>query len=238
MAANALRASRTPKEATRALYGPVFHTGRPISVYLASSSRVKGPSAARAAFALYWGRNNRRNSAFRFEGVQVEARASLFAVMAAVDEAPRDQSLIIYTPSQYAIRSFCYWAGDNETLGWPCAHADILQAIVSKISLRSAPLEFRWLAAATANVAMAAAHQMSRDLLERADDTAPMRVKMNEDIRAMDARDLPELDTSKVFSALPEIPAPTNAPEFDLSSDNIIDPDDKHRGRQRYDLTV
>ncbi|KAJ7182962.1 hypothetical protein C8R43DRAFT_865710, partial [Mycena crocata] len=128
-------------EALAHLYGPVTNSGRAVSVYIATSTKSKGFSA-RASFALYWGRNHHCNSAFGFEGAQIEARASLFAVLQAVSGAPRNQSLVIYTSSEYAIRSFCYWAGDNDMLGWPCKHADVLERVTLWIRARSAPVEF------------------------------------------------------------------------------------------------
>ncbi|KAJ7138735.1 hypothetical protein C8R43DRAFT_817886, partial [Mycena crocata] len=129
------------EESLNHLYGPVTSSGQPVSVYIGTSTKSKG-SSARASFALYWGRNHRRNSAFGFEGAQTDARASLFAVLKAVLAAPHNQSLVIYTSSEYAIRSFCYWAGDNEMLGWPCKNSDVLQRATLWIRARSAPIEF------------------------------------------------------------------------------------------------
>ncbi|KAJ7742341.1 hypothetical protein DFH07DRAFT_722120, partial [Mycena maculata] len=70
-----------------------------------------------------WGGNSPRNTAYILEGAQAEATASLFAVLVAVIDSRQDRTLIIYASSQYPIRSFCYWARDNTTLGWPCTHA-------------------------------------------------------------------------------------------------------------------
>ncbi|KAJ7699696.1 hypothetical protein B0H14DRAFT_2297662, partial [Mycena olivaceomarginata] len=61
------------------------------------------------------------------------------------------KSLIVYTSSQYAIRSFCFWAGDNETRGWSCANGDVLRDTVGWISRRRASVDFRWVAATSAN---------------------------------------------------------------------------------------
>ncbi|KAJ6483693.1 hypothetical protein DFH09DRAFT_949616, partial [Mycena vulgaris] len=135
---NALAASLTPEEALRCLYGPVTDSGRPVSVYIASSSKSKAGSS-RVALSLYWGDNNHRNAAYTFEGKQTDTRASLFAVLKAVVKAPHTQSLIIFTSSQYAIRAFCYWAGENSTLGWPCSHGDVLQIVAEQIHECTAP---------------------------------------------------------------------------------------------------
>ncbi|KAJ6587452.1 hypothetical protein DFH09DRAFT_853106, partial [Mycena vulgaris] len=91
-----------------------------------------------------------------------DARASLFAVLKAVIEAPRAQSLIIFTSSQYAIRFFCYWAGENSTLGWPCSHGDVLQIVAEQIRERTAPLEFRCVCSGADNCAMAAAKVLAK----------------------------------------------------------------------------
>ncbi|KAJ7740488.1 hypothetical protein DFH07DRAFT_688565, partial [Mycena maculata] len=145
MARDALTASLSTADASRLLYGRVTKSGRPTTVYLASSAKRKSSSAGSAIFAIYWGANSPRNTAYTFDGAQTEARASLFAILMAVIDSRQDQTLIIYTSSQYAIRCFCYWAGENAMLGWPCTHADVLQEATSRISLRSAPVEFRWL---------------------------------------------------------------------------------------------
>ncbi|KAJ7206243.1 hypothetical protein GGX14DRAFT_306566, partial [Mycena pura] len=127
------------QEACRRLYGPVLLLGRPLSVYLGSSS-----TKSNAAFALYWGPGNKWNRGRKFDGSQTEARSVLFAVLDAVLRCASDRTLIIHTSSEYAIRSFCYWAGDNATRGWCCLHADILRETAARIYRRRAPMEFRW----------------------------------------------------------------------------------------------
>jgi hypothetical protein len=42
------------------------------------------------------------------------------------------------------------------------------------------------------------------------------------------------LDQLKVFTALLEVPEPKLADPLQLSVDEIVDPEDKHRGPQRY----
>jgi hypothetical protein len=43
------------------------------------------------------------------------------------------------------------------------------------------------------------------------------------------------LDQLKVFTALPEVPEPKLVDPPRLSIDEIVDPEDKHRGRRRYE---
>ncbi|KAJ7081431.1 hypothetical protein C8R44DRAFT_530490, partial [Mycena epipterygia] len=148
-------------EVLRRLYGPVFCSGRPVSVYI-TSSLVSKSSSIHAAFSLYWGKNSCKNSAYQFEGKQTEARGSLVTVLKVVIEAPPNHSLIIFTASQYAIRSLCYWAGNNAVLGWPCAHGDILKVATDRIHERTAPLEFRCAKSGVGNAAMVAAKLLAK----------------------------------------------------------------------------
>ncbi|KAJ7115084.1 hypothetical protein C8R43DRAFT_826515, partial [Mycena crocata] len=156
LAKNALTAAQSPEQALRSLYGPVYRSGRPVSVYIGSSTSRKG-TASSAAFSLFWGVNSSRNSVSTFVGTQTEARCSLLAVLRAVIDSPKDNTLIIFTSSQYAIRSFCYWATDNATMGWPCAHADVLMEATTRIQCRPAPVEFRWVPHGKPNAALSAA---------------------------------------------------------------------------------
>ncbi|KAJ7689814.1 hypothetical protein B0H17DRAFT_854713, partial [Mycena rosella] len=127
-----------------------------------SSSKAKGTSGARAVFSLYWGAGSSRNAAFTFEGTQTDARASLFGVLKALSEATPDRSLTVLSSSQYAIRSFCYWAGDNATRGWPCVHSDVLIKATSLIHDRTAPVEFRWVSSGAENPGMQAAKCLAK----------------------------------------------------------------------------
>jgi ribonuclease HI len=231
LAANALKASVSAQEASRRLYGPIYKSGHPISVHIATSAKGKG--VADAAFALYWGANSKRNLARRFDGPQTQARASLFAVLKAVLDSPPDKALAIFTSSEYVIRSFCYWAGDNAIRGWVCTHADVLKETAALIFKRVAPIEFRCVPSASANEPMAAVMKMARDALKSSftltmhlGDPAP-RASIS------DTQPAHPLDVPKVFSALPEMPTPKARDIPSLSLEEIIDPDDNHRGRPR-----
>ncbi|KAJ7680743.1 hypothetical protein DFH06DRAFT_972944, partial [Mycena polygramma] len=159
LAADALSATLTPGEAVRRLYGPVTTASAPISVYCASSASSK---TGHTSFALYWGQDSPRNCAYRLEGKQSDARASLFAVLKAVMESKGHRTLVIFTSSQFAIRSFCYWAGTNANLGWSCAHSDVLKCATDMIREREAPVEFRCVYSQTVNASMTAAKQLAR----------------------------------------------------------------------------
>lgn len=40
---------------------------------------------------------------------------------------PPAQTTLLYSTSQYAIRSICYWGGQNHAEGWRCVNSDLLQ---------------------------------------------------------------------------------------------------------------
>lgn len=235
MAQDALIASVTPKDALRNLYGPVTKSGRPISVFIASSAEGKGSSTGCAAFSLYWGASSSRNMGYRFEGSQTSSRAALFAVLMAVTESATYRSLTIYTTSEYVIRSFCYWAGDNATRGWSCTHADVLKEATARISQRAAPIEFR-IPSASAIGDIASAQQLAKDARKSGETARTVELNNLASMpKAQTAQPGDEiLDTPKVFSAIPEMPIPKAREVPELSLDDIVDPDDTHRGRQRF----
>ncbi|KAJ7833878.1 hypothetical protein B0H14DRAFT_2227303, partial [Mycena olivaceomarginata] len=86
----------------------------------------------------------------------------IMAVLCAARDFPPNRSLTIYMSSQYAIRAFCYWAGDNETRGWSCANGNQLRDTTEWISRRRAPIEFRWLSAKEPNASMSAAKKAAK----------------------------------------------------------------------------
>ncbi|KAJ7162219.1 hypothetical protein C8R46DRAFT_817875, partial [Mycena filopes] len=105
----------------------------------------------RAAFALWRGRGSKWNQSYVVEGEATVNGAGVLAVLCAARDCPVDKSIIIYTSSEYIIRSFAYWAGDNETRGWYCANGDELRDAVEWIARRRASLEFRWVSSKTTN---------------------------------------------------------------------------------------
>ena len=52
---------------------------------------------------------------------------------------------MIFSDSEHAIRSLCYWAPKNAAMGWTCANGDILQDIVKVIKWRVAQTRFIWI---------------------------------------------------------------------------------------------
>ncbi|KAF8200025.1 hypothetical protein K438DRAFT_676580 [Mycena galopus ATCC 62051] len=132
-----LAAAVDPREAKNQLYGPVFVDSNPSAVYIGSSTKNRA-----SAFAVWRGPESKANKAYMVDGVSTDGLAGILAVLCAVQDCSRDKSLVIYTTSQYIIRSFCYWAGKNETMGWTCANGDTLSDAVALIAHRLAPLDF------------------------------------------------------------------------------------------------
>ncbi|KAJ6456012.1 hypothetical protein C8R47DRAFT_920404, partial [Mycena vitilis] len=144
------------EEATARLYGPVVKISEPIPVYIGTSCR-KG----KGAFALWRGTDSKWNKTFTLES-GTEARAAILAVLCAARDYLPERSLVVYMGSEYVIRSFCYWAGDNETRGWSCANGDELRDAVAWIARRSAPMEFRFVSSKTANTSLRAAKEAAK----------------------------------------------------------------------------
>ncbi|KAF7363667.1 RNA-directed DNA polymerase from mobile element jockey [Mycena sanguinolenta] len=221
-----LAAAVRPEEATARLYGPVYGQSHPTAVYIATSSRKKS-----AAFAVWWGEGSKANKSFRIEGEASDGLACILAILCAVRDCSSDKSLVIYTSSQYAIRSFCYWAGDNETRGWTCANGDALRDSVAWIAQRRAPLEFRWVKTAEDNMMMKGAKTHAKHAHREAVpffhygsapsiSTAPGETALK-GVRKVSTQ-LEEISEPKAHGTVP-----------DIDVEDIIDPDIAHRGRKR-----
>ncbi|KAJ7165194.1 hypothetical protein C8R46DRAFT_832983, partial [Mycena filopes] len=117
------------EEATQCFYGPVYAQSDPIPIYIGTTMKF-----GCAAFALWRGAGSKRNQVYVVEGEATGNRASVLAVLCAVRDCPVDRSVVIYTSSEYIIRLFAYWAGDNETRGWYCANGDELRDAVEWIA--------------------------------------------------------------------------------------------------------
>ncbi|KAJ7710537.1 hypothetical protein B0H17DRAFT_914638, partial [Mycena rosella] len=144
MVKDALAAARTQEEENVVYYGPILDASPPLSVYTASSCAKAGRADAKAGCGVYWGESNHRNKGAPVPGGQSDARAALYAITLAILTAPTYRTLTVYSPSQYAIRSFCYWVGENATRGWPCKHADIIRVGAEYLRARRAAVSFCW----------------------------------------------------------------------------------------------
>ncbi|KAJ6490147.1 hypothetical protein DFH09DRAFT_374917 [Mycena vulgaris] len=84
----------------------------PTTVYVAASGKDSGKQYDKAGFGVYWGVANARNASYRM-GEGSESRADLMAILYAILAVPEDRSSVIYSSSQYVIRSYCYWEGSS-----------------------------------------------------------------------------------------------------------------------------
>ncbi|KAJ7912426.1 hypothetical protein B0H13DRAFT_2327433 [Mycena leptocephala] len=199
-----LEACVSSEEATVRLYGPVFESSDPISVYVGSSSRN-----SHSVFALWYGPQCKRNCAFTLED-STEARAGIMV---------------------YIIHAFCYWAGDNKTRGWTCANGDDLCDAVGWLALRRATLKFRWVLAHASppNGALRDAKNTAKRALAGEalvfDSLPPPDPDWTEEI--------PRLDIRKVSTTLHEASEPKAVVLLEIDVEEVIDPDLIHHGRKR-----
>ncbi|KAJ7258044.1 hypothetical protein B0H12DRAFT_985217, partial [Mycena haematopus] len=91
-----------------ALYGPVTSITEPVRITVHGTCLNAGKNSASAGAAMYAGLNSRWNFSEHVNGHQTGARAELLAVTLALRKIPPFKSLIIWTRSEYAIRSAVY----------------------------------------------------------------------------------------------------------------------------------
>ncbi|KAJ6481962.1 hypothetical protein C8R45DRAFT_1151220 [Mycena sanguinolenta] len=213
------------EEATARLYGPVYERSSLLATYIATSSRQK-----RAAFAVWRGVGAKANKAFLVHGEASDGMAAILAVLCAVCECPTGRSLVIYTSSQYVIRSFCYWAGENETRGWSCANGDALRDTVEWIAHRRVLIEFRWVKSTDDNPVMKGARDHTKGALH----AETQLFQYSEPPRTAQSLEPPLESVRKVTTQLEEFPEAKEGaklPKIDV--EEVIDPDIPHRGRKR-----
>ncbi|KAK7005880.1 reverse transcriptase domain-containing protein, partial [Favolaschia claudopus] len=211
-------------DATARLYGEVSTTSTAVTVYLATAT-----GRDRTAFAVWQGEGCKWNCSFLIDEGGSDACAALLAVLCAARDCPADRRLTIYTASQYAIRSFCYWAGDHETEGWSCANGLVIRDTVEWLAQRTAPVEFRWVDTGQANKSLTAAKAGARAAL--ASHALPFTYS-----RAPTVVALPAVTPNppKVTTTLQEVSDPKPQPMAPITADEIVDEDEGHRGRKRY----
>jgi ribonuclease HI len=65
---------------------------------------------AQAGAGIFWGINSSRNKGVQVPGQQSNNRGNILAVLLALLSSDPCQSLMIFSDSEHAIRSLCYWA--------------------------------------------------------------------------------------------------------------------------------
>ncbi|THU94313.1 ribonuclease H-like protein, partial [Dendrothele bispora CBS 962.96] len=137
------------------LYGNVdphaYHCRDALKVYTDGSCDDPRSPHPKAGAGVFFGPNNPLNCSRRVSGEQTNARAELYAVLVALQRAPRDRALEINTDSEYVIKSLTFYAPMQSMCGWKCANGDLLRSIVSWIRSRPAPLSLVWVKAHAGN---------------------------------------------------------------------------------------
>jgi len=223
-----LSKSESPDDAIYNFYGPVYYDDNAVTVFTDGSCLTDNLNNKRAGAGVFWGTNDSRNAALRVPGMPTNNRAEIYAILWAVTHAPPKCRLQVYTDSQYAIHSICHWAVANDSCGWKCLNADILQDLIGVLRLRLAPTVFTWVKGHNNNYHNEMADKLAYEgaLLDKYCPTYNCP-------QSRSAPNLPpltaELKISKVFTNLPRIPVPS-AKRVSLSLDDI-NSSNTHRGR-------
>ncbi|KAK7042220.1 ribonuclease H1 [Favolaschia claudopus] len=228
MVSDALESARTAEEQNRFYYGPVKVRTSPTHVYIASSCVCAGKPNVKAGSGVYWGPNNPRNTMSSVPGKQSDARAALFAVTLALLSAAPDQTLVIYTPSLFVIRTFCYWTGTNYTEGWPCENADIIKVTAELLRSRSAGVIFRATTQTQVNNHAREAHILAQKAARN--PRLPSAALPEAPVCDVEGSTPVDEADAKVFTTVPE-ESPPKRKLVDVT-DADLDPDPPaHRGR-------
>jgi hypothetical protein len=143
MLAVALTMTQTNESANLELYGMIRTETSPVLVYIAVACLNAGKVDAKAGCAIFWGLGSPQNTVFQIEGKQTDAWAILVGILSALTSIDGNKTVHIYTMSQYAICSFCYWVAGNATHGWGCANGGVLKLGVQYLAARNGGMDFR-----------------------------------------------------------------------------------------------
>jgi ribonuclease HI len=115
-----------------------------LKIYTDGSSLANGKKGARAGLGVFFGTNDPRNLSERLIGEpQTNQRAELMAILRALEVAPLEQTVQIFSDSQYSINCVTQWAGNWERKGWKTAtgvsvkNQDIIRGVLAKMKERS-----------------------------------------------------------------------------------------------------
>jgi ribonuclease HI len=123
-------------------------------IYTDGSSLANGKVGSRAGVGVWFGDGDRRNIAERLPGEpQTNQRAELQAIFRALEVAPVEQPVQIFTDSQYSINCVTQWAASWSRKGWKTAageevkNQDIIRKVLARIEERKktgAATFFQW----------------------------------------------------------------------------------------------
>lgn len=126
-----------------------------LKVWTDGSSLGNGHRGAKSGVGVYFGPNDPRNVSEALVGPrQTNQRAELTAIQRALDIAPIDRDVRIYTDSQYGIKCLTIWFPNWRRNGWknaqnkPVENKDIIEPIISRIEERhmaKAKTDFEWI---------------------------------------------------------------------------------------------
>ncbi|QIX01622.1 hypothetical protein AMS68_007139 [Peltaster fructicola] len=114
-----------------------------VAIYTDGSSLGNGRDSAIAGVGVYFGPNDKRNVSEGLAGNrQTNQRAELTAILRALELAPRDKKVIIYSDSNYAINCVTVWFQKWRTNNWhnaskkPVENKDLVTKIVDLLEDR------------------------------------------------------------------------------------------------------
>lgn len=115
-----------------------------LKIYTDGSSLANGRAGSRAGLGVFFGSNDPRNLSERLPGQpQTNQRAELMAMLRALEIAPLQQAVQIYSDSQYSINCVTQWARSWENKGWKTANGgevknqDIIREVLAKMAERT-----------------------------------------------------------------------------------------------------
>lgn len=125
-----------------------------LNIYTDGSSLANGKIGSRAGLGVFFGASDPRNLSERLPGEpQTNQRAELMAMLRALEIAPLDQAVQIFSDSQYSINCVTQWAVSWERKGWKTAtgenvkNQDIIRDVLAKMKQRTAAganTYFKW----------------------------------------------------------------------------------------------
>ncbi|KAK5143037.1 hypothetical protein LTR04_002031 [Oleoguttula sp. CCFEE 6159] len=127
-----------------------------LRIYTDGSSLGNGQRGAVAGVGVYFGPKDSRNVSEALTGPrQTNNRAELTAISRAIEIAPRDRDIVIFSDSNYAIKCVTEWYKKWRLSGWisssrkPVDNKDLVESIVNKIEERinkyGVQTTFKWL---------------------------------------------------------------------------------------------
>ena len=127
---------------------PVFTA--PVRIYTDGSTLANGQPNAIAGVGVYFGPGNKNNISEHLPGTkQTNQRAELTAIIRALEVAPKDRKIIIFSDSNYAINCVTVWCFNWRNNGWlnatkkPVENKDLVSKIVAYLEERYAMNQHR-----------------------------------------------------------------------------------------------